>query len=201
MVLSEDLCSSILDQFIKGADGEEISGSISQTVKALMPENVFSNHPASIQTTVSQGHQSSVLNFLNLTMFLVSNNFLGATADVSKKVYKWVKRRSNAGLLEYLLSISGPTAEALAENLFRLAINDDDVLTIKKILKLGIDPNEQIYRTQHGLNLTPLQRACEMGSLELVRVLVEAGADVNKPNKNGSTPVYAAACNGHAAAN
>jgi ankyrin repeat protein len=187
MVLSEDLCSSILDQFIKGADGEEISGSISQTVKALMPENVFSNHPASIQTTVSQGHQSSVLNFLSLTMFLVSNNFLGATADVSKKVYKWVKRRSNAGLLEYLLSISGPTAEALAENLFGLAINDDDVLTIKKIMKLGIDPNEQIYRTQHGLNLTPLQRACEMGSLELVRVLVEAGADVNSTVSDGDS--------------
>jgi ankyrin repeat protein len=187
MVLSEDVCSSILDQFIKGANGEEISGSISQIVKALMPENVFSNHPVSTHMTVPQGHQSSVLNFLNLTMFLVSNNFLGATADVSKKVYKWVKRRSNAGLLEYLLSISGPTAEALAENLFRLAINDDDVLTIKKILKLGIDPNEQIYRTQHGLNLTPLQRACEMGSLELVRVLVEAGADVNSTVSDGDS--------------
>jgi ankyrin repeat protein len=193
MVLSEDVCSSILDQFIKGADGEEISGSISQTVKALMPENVFSNHPVSTQMTVPQGHQSSVLNFLNLTMFLVSNNFLGATADVSKKVYNWVKRRSNAGLLEYLLSISGPTAEALAENLFRLAINDDDVLTVKKIMELGIDPNEQICRTRYGLNLTPLQRACEMGSLELVQVLIKAGADVNSIVSNGNSALTRAA--------
>jgi ankyrin repeat protein len=179
MVLSEDVCASILDRFIKGADGEETSISFSQAVKALMPENVFSNHLVSMQMTVSQSHQSQVLNFLNLAMFLVSNNFFGATADVSRKVYRWVKRRSNAGLLEYLLSISGPTAEALAENLFRLAIDDDDVLTVKKIMESGIDPNGQIYRTQHGPGLTPVHRACEMRSLELVRALIEAGADVN----------------------
>jgi ankyrin repeat protein len=194
MALSEDVCASILDQFIKGADGEEISRSFGQTVRALMPENVFSSHPVSIQMTVSQDHQSSVLNFLNLAMFLVSNNFFGATADVSKNVYKWVRRHSNAGLLEYLLSISGPTAEALAENLFRLAIDDDDVLTVKKIMESGIDPNEQIYRTQYGPGLTPLHRACEMHSLELVRVLIGAGADVNSTVSKGDSALICALC-------
>lgn len=192
MVLSQDVRSSILDHFIEGADGEEILGSFSQTVKALMPENIFSNHPVSMQMTVSQGHQSSVLNFLDLTMFLVSNNFFGATADVSKKVYKWVKRGSNAGLLEYLLSIPGPTADALAENLFRFAIDADDVRTVKGMLESGIDPNEQIYRAQYGLNLTPLQRACEMRSLELVRVLIEAGADVNSTVSKGYSALFCA---------
>jgi len=192
MVLSEDVCASILDQFRRGADGEEISRSFSQTVKALMPENVFSNPPVSTQMTAPQGHQSSVLNFLSLTMFLVSNNFFGATADVSKKVYKWVKRHSNAGLLEYLLSISGPTAEALAENLFRLAIDDNDVPMVEKIMESGIDPNEQIYHTHHGSGITPLQRACEMGSLELVRILIEVGADVNSTVSEGDSALMRA---------
>jgi ankyrin repeat protein len=192
MVLSEDVCASILDRFTKGADGEEISISFSQAVKALMPENVFSNHLVGMQMTVSQGHQSQVLNFLNLAMFLVSNNFFGATADVSGKVYRWVKRLSNAGLLEYLLSISGPTAEALAENLFRLAINDNDVLTVKKIMESGIDPNGQIYRTRRGLGLTPVHRACAMRSLELVRVLIEAGADVNSTVSKGDSALMCA---------
>lgn len=192
MVLSEDVCASILGRFIKGANGEEIPISFSQVVKALMPENVFSNHPVSMQMTVSQGHQSPVLNFLNLTMFLISNNFFGEITDGSKKVYKWVKRRSNAGLLEYLLSISGPTAEALAENLFRLAIDDGDVLTVKKIMESGIDPNEQVYRTRHGSGLTPLHRACEMRSLELVRVLIEAGADVNSTVSKGDSALICA---------
>jgi ankyrin repeat protein len=191
IVLSEDVCASILDRFITGANGEEISISFSQAVKALMPD-VFSNHPVSMQMTVSQGHQSPVLNFLNLTMFLISNNFFGETTDGSKKVYKWVKRRSNAGLLEYLLSIGGPTAEALAENLFRLAIDDGDVLTVKKIMESGIDPNEQVYRTRYGSGLTPLHRACEMRSLELVRVLIEVGADVNRTVSKGDSALICA---------
>jgi len=54
---------------------------------------------------------------------LLSNNFLGTTSDVSEKIYDWVKHYSDTGLIEYLLSIRGPTVEALAENLFRLALD------------------------------------------------------------------------------
>jgi ankyrin repeat protein len=190
MALPEDICSGISDQFMKKADGEEVCGSFSQIAKALMPENVFSNNSVSMQMTASADHQSSVLNFLNLTMFLVSNNFLGTTSDVSKKVYEWVKRRSNAALLEHLLSISGPTAEALAENLFRLAIDADDVRTVKKIIESGIDPNEQIWSGLYDLKLTPLQRACRMHSLELVRVLLDAGADVNRTVCKGKSALW-----------
>jgi ankyrin repeat protein len=178
MVVSQEVCSGILDQFTKEANGKDISECLSQSIGALMPDNVFLN-PLSMQMTVSQGRQSPELDFLNLTMFLVSNNFFGATADVSKKVYKWVKHRSNASLLEYLLSLSGPTSEALAENLFRLAIDAEDVAIVKKILKSGFDLSEQVCYSEYGKRLTPLQRACQINSVELVRVLLKAGADVN----------------------
>jgi uncharacterized protein len=172
---------------MKKADGEGMAGSFSQNIEALMPENVFSNHPMSMQVQSSQAHQSSAVNFLVLTMFLVSNNFFGATADVSEKVYDWIQCDSNVGLLECLLSIKGPTAEALAENLLRLAIDADDVRMVKKIIELGIDLNEQICGTYYGKNVTPLQRACIINSLELVRVFVEAGADVNRAKLKGNS--------------
>jgi ankyrin repeat protein len=178
MVVSQEVCSGILDQFTKEANGKDISECLSQSIEALMPENVFSNS-LNMQMAVPQDHQSPELNFLNLTMFLVSNNFFGATADVSNKIYEWIKRRSNAALLEYLLSINGPTSEALAENIFRLAIDAKDVVTVKKILKSGFDFSEQVYHTLDGQKLTLLQRACEVTSVGLVRVLLEAGADVN----------------------
>jgi ankyrin repeat protein len=150
-------------------------------VKALMPENVFTSNPAAADMAISQGQASSALDFLKLAMYLVSNNFCSATADVSKEVYAWLKRRSNTGLLEYLLSIGGPTIDALVENFFRLAIDADDVHTVRKMMDLGIDPNEQIYRGGRSLVMTPLQRACEIQSLELVRVLIDGGAKVNLP--------------------
>lgn len=71
---------------MKGAHGEQLSGSITHTVKAFMPDNVFSNHPVSMQMTVSQDHESLVQNFLDLTLFLVSNNFFGPTEGSVKKV-------------------------------------------------------------------------------------------------------------------
>lgn len=82
--------------------------------------------------------------------------------------------------MEYLFSIGGSTVEALAENLFRLAIDAEDVRTVNKLMKLGINPNEQIYRSQLGFCYTPLHRACEMQSLKLVRALIDGGAKVDR---------------------
>ncbi|ERF68216.1 hypothetical protein EPUS_05297 [Endocarpon pusillum Z07020] len=184
-ILPQGICSSIFDQFITRTSGAEPSDSFTQTVKALMPEGVFSSHPMSLPMEVSPGHPSLTVNFLTLTIFLASNKLLEPTANVSKKIYEWLKRGSNAGLMEHLLSTGGPTAQALAENLFRLAIDDDDPRTVKKMMELGVDPNQQIYRTVCGSIITPFQRACQMRSVGLVRVLIDAGADVEGTESHG----------------
>jgi ankyrin repeat protein len=89
--------------------------------------------------------------------------------------------------MEYILSIGGPTVEALAENLFRLALDAEDVRTINKMLKLGINPNEHVYRTEWGTCRTPLLQACDMQSLKLVRALIDGGAKVNHSVGNEDT--------------
>ncbi|PMD41131.1 ankyrin [Hyaloscypha variabilis F] len=153
-----------------------VSGSLSDTIKALLPENIFPGNPTSAHMAISHRQSSSVLHFLKLSMYLISNNFFGPTTDISEKVYQWLQRHSNGGLMEYILSIGGPTVEALAENLFRLALDAEDVGTISKMIKLGINPNEQVYRTKRGTCYTPLLRACGMQSLNLVRALIDGGA-------------------------
>jgi hypothetical protein len=83
--------------------------------------------------------------------------------------------------MEYLFSIGGPTVEALAENLFRFAIDAEDVRTVNKLMKLSINPNEQIYYSQEsGYSYsTPLHLVCEMRSLKLVKVLIDGGVKVD----------------------
>ncbi|MCR4657446.1 MAG: ankyrin repeat domain-containing protein [Lachnospiraceae bacterium] len=44
--------------------------------------------------------------------------------------------------------------------------------------------NEFLYRLLDIENLTPLQYACDVGDLQAVRMLVEAGADVNMPYRS-----------------
>lgn len=46
--------------------------------------------------------------------------------------------------------------------------------------------------------VTPLIAAAEGGHLDVVRLLVDAGADVNRPDSIGFTPLMGAACAGHA---
>lgn len=130
---------------------------------------------------ISNKQPSSIQQFLKLSMYLASNNFFGSTTVVSKKIYQWVQHPSNAGLMEYILSIGGPTVEALAENLFRLALDAEDVRTINKMMELGINPNEQVYRTAWDTCRTPLLQACGMQSLKLVRALIDGGAKVDRP--------------------
>ena len=43
---------------------------------------------------------------------------------------------------------------------------------------------------RNGIYETPLYKACLNGNIHLVKYLVEHGADVNKENKNGETPLY-----------
>lgn len=61
---------------------------------------------------------------------------------------------------------------------------------VQLLLQLGADPNIQDY-VEVGFN-TPLHRACEKGNLEIVQMLMRAGANLNIRNKLGQTPLHIA---------
>ncbi|NOS68375.1 MAG: hypothetical protein HOP33_00395 [Verrucomicrobia bacterium] len=61
------------------------------------------------------------------------------------------------------------------------------------LLKAGADPNRQYFLTKD----TPLHRAAKHGSLEVVEMLVEAGADISITNKEGKTAEQMAKRHGH----
>ncbi|OQU94322.1 Ankyrin repeat-containing protein [Cladophialophora immunda] len=182
-----DLQKSIVDHFQKGADRDDPPTAFSRNLNALMPENLVSSNTANLQMTLPQP-SSPAVDFLNLTLFMASNKLFTQDSDISKNLYGWIKRRSNVGLLESLLSVGGPTAEALAEQVFALAMEAEDAPTIKRILDSGLNPNELRCFGIVG-QVTPLERACEMRSLELIRVLLDAGADVNSSSPDAVSPL------------
>jgi ankyrin repeat protein len=62
---------------------------------------------------------------------------------------------------------------------------------IKAILALGADPNADVR--QLARVLTPIGNAAAFGDPEAIRVLLEAGADPNRPGTLGITPLMVAA--------
>ena len=119
----------------------------------------------------------------------MSNNFFQSKSDFNTDAYNWIKRISNEKLFEYFLSFGGPTVEALTEQIFSLAIEKDDARTVKIILDSGLDHSELKCSSRCAKKITPLQRACELGHREVVRVLLNAGADVNSSTPGTISPL------------
>ncbi|KIW97982.1 uncharacterized protein Z519_01566 [Cladophialophora bantiana CBS 173.52] len=132
-------------------------------------------------------HSSPAVDFLNLTLFMVSNKVFTLNSDIGKNVYNWIQRRSDVGVLEYLLSVGGPTAEALAEQFFSLAMEEKDAPTVKRILDSGLDPNELRWSNSWcQLTASTSLRTAQPGACA---VLLDAGADVNSSLRNTESPL------------
>ena len=81
-----------------------------------------------------------------------------------------------------------------AGELLRTAARNGDAEQVRALLEAGTDIDAA---TQYGA--TALSYACDKGRLEVVRLLVERGANINQEDTfYGATPVTWAAYNGHA---
>ena len=60
------------------------------------------------------------------------------------------------------------------------AVVDGDINRVKALLGQGANPNHQLYWSKEWRWYPPLHRACEKSYLEMVRILVNAGAAIDK---------------------
>ena len=126
--------------------------------------------------------QSSAIQLFRLLLYLLSNNhvhesvtrYVTDAIDVDKTILRIMKAR-NGLQYKHLFSHSGPTSEALSENIFQSVLKAQDAEVIQTMLNFGIDPNQQ--RNSHGE--TPLQYISLQGNVEIASMLIKAGADVN----------------------
>ncbi len=92
----------------------------------------------------------------------------------------------------FLIAFSGP-AFADDSKLFLEAANKGDVAKVRKFLASGVDVNA---KTEYGG--TALAFACDRGNVELAKLLIENGADVDtKDSFYSATPMSWAMMHGH----
>lgn len=77
--------------------------------------------------------------------------------------------------------------------LLALAILNSDFDMIKLLVDKGADVNA----ARKDNDSTPMHRAAQMGSMEIVTFLTQHGANLNKQNKRGRTPLRYAVAHGH----
>ena len=149
-------------------------------IDSLLPNSALLDEAAASGVAIERAEHLGTVQFLNLTTFLISNNLPGEASG--EKIYKWLKDHGSTDVLNVLSSMEGFTAKALLENLFRLAVEAEDIPTVKYLLKAEVNPNGHNCRDdQIPDTLTPLQFACIMGNSELAQELIKAGSRIDEP--------------------
>ena len=111
--------------------------------------------------------------FANTIVFLLSNKLLsGSNLEL---LYQWISEHLEIEALAQFLRSGECKAEAVIEELFKLAIDSDNIRLTKRLLAVGIDIRKNYFPTDHHFQLmgTPLWRACMHGNSRLTRVLLE----------------------------
>ena len=82
--------------------------------------------------------------------------------------------------------------ERLARDLWQ-AVEDGNIENVWSLLEQRADPNHKVFRSEEWAedHYPPLHTACSDGNLEIVKELVNAGANVDASDKaNGRTPLH-----------
>ncbi|KAK0718438.1 ankyrin repeat-containing domain protein [Lasiosphaeria miniovina] len=114
---------------------------------------------------------------LSLASYLLSNNLPGNFDGT--QLYSWLKEIGAFDMLDHAVDLAGPSAEALLETSFRLAVETEDLPAVEYLLQLGIDPNGRSCRFRHiPTPLTPLEFACVTGNPQLAQSLIKHGSRI-----------------------
>ncbi|KMP07087.1 ankyrin-1 [Coccidioides immitis RMSCC 2394] len=168
--LTIQACSKGLDQSVQE---KRSLGLINQAMEAMNP---------------AHRSQTAVEEAFRLFVYLAANKLINIDDEQYEALYGQLRSYFPPAAWKCMFSIRSPAVEALAESLFPFAVKAGDAVTVQEILQhTTIDPDTRIglpdlQTPRIGLLdlQTPLQFACTRGFLELVRVLLDARADVNK---------------------
>ena len=93
-------------------------------------------------------------------------------------------------------------SKRLARELWK-AVKDGDVESVQSLLGQGADPDHQLYWSDEWtcsvvIKYPPLHTACRKGNVSIVKMLIEAGADVDRCSAVfDCTPLHYACEEGH----
>lgn len=176
----QDLKTVLSGCFTQSTVRRDYARSMRQKFDALLPTQAFFTNDDKTQTEASTLGLLSVVDSRNMLLYMLSNKFDVLNSDLCLKTFNWTKQNSNAEDLGNILSIGGPAAEALIEAFFSTAIREHDVRSVRYLLSLGFNINKLKFSVGYDGLMTPLQYASKLRQLDMVQILLSAGAEVNR---------------------
>lgn len=148
----------------------------------LSTETFFGEEVVELQNDISIDVATEVRPYSRVITSVI-NGFTGLKNIPAAGVLRFLTRHqaTQASMIQLLGSNTGPVARSLAENLFRAAIEDDNVDIVKFLLDHNkmVDANDTVCHL-NGSRYTPLEIAAMKQSFGVLRLLVRRNVDVNK---------------------
>ncbi|KAH8678396.1 ankyrin repeat-containing domain protein [Xylariales sp. PMI_506] len=125
--------------------------------------------------------QSFETNFMRLLVFSMLNGFAGLHDIPMDSILKFLGRKTVRSVFLRILEESPRhTSRTLSDNLFRAAVEAKDTKVVKMLLSRGIvNVNETLCFFGNN-KYSAVARAARLGALDMVQVMLAAGADVNR---------------------
>jgi ankyrin repeat protein len=115
---------------------------------------------------------------LLLLLYIVSNSF--PAESQSEKIYQLLKTQGNFSP-DVFRVLEGPSSDSVLENLFKLAVEAEDLPMVTNLIKAGANVNANNCKLRNlPIPWTPLQFACLKGNTKLVQELITAGSDIDE---------------------
>lgn len=181
----------------RSAGGPILHGCMSTSIAGILP----SNHQSVLQRStelqpfkrklssllpgqscaIVTGDQAFETNFVRMLLFSVLNGFAGLDEVPMVNFLRFLNRLFiNKLLVDILRQCPRYVSRTLADNIFWAAIEDRDTKVVNLLLdRKLVDVNETVCFWD-GLESTAIERATQLESLQLMRLLIDAGADVDK---------------------
>lgn len=130
-------------------------------------------------------------NFVRMLVFSVLNGFAGLNNMPLEQIIRFLNRFTNRLFLDILEQCPSHVLRTVADNIFRAAIEAQDVKVVKLLLERRlVDSNETVCFDKRR-KCTAIERAAYLGSLDLIRSLIDWNADANRTYTPGRNFGYA----------
>ena len=150
-------------------------------LKSVLPKSMIEEGLSCPSVDLASTRESVIPHYRQI-LFSLANNCAGLENADMKKVLGFLRKTASQGLIQLLRSDPRYSSRAIAQSIFKGAIELGDASLIDLLLNeksLGIDVNRLWCRIE-GNRYTPIERASQLRHEEVIKVLLSHKSDVNR---------------------
>jgi Ankyrin repeats (3 copies) len=185
----------ILMSLVPGIPSAGIPSKTDSYLRAVLPESDAVELSMRVCNMMEPVGNDARMQLLSFVIYMISNDLM--ESDNCSMAMQCFANWEYKPLLVSLLSSETPTVRVFAEHLLETGLRMQSKEIIQAALSAGVMPDRVCHLKWRYY--TPLEYASECCTLHIVKILLDAGADVNAPpaDKSGKTALAAAAGRGH----